>query len=226
MRLFLGSAALLATLALAGGAGAQSPTLFGTVGPGFTIKLSDASGNPVQSLDPGTYTIQVEDKADIHNFHLTGPGVDRATDIEQMGTFTWTATFVAGNYHYQCDAHPSIKGDFTVGATTPPPPPPPPPPTPPVTKPVALRATVGPGRSIVVSKAGVRLRSIPAGPVVITVGDRSAKDNFHLIGPGVNRLTSKAGKATLIWKVTLKSGLYAYRSDATPTLRGTFRVTA
>jgi len=89
---------------------------------------------------------------------------------------------------------------------------------------VALRATVGPGRSIVVSKAGVRLRSISAGPVVITVGDRSAKDNFHLIGPGVNRRTSKLGKATLVWKVTLKAGPYTYRSDATPTLRGTFRV--
>lgn len=223
MRLLLAFAALLATLALAGGAGAQSPTLFGTVGPGFTIKLSDASGNPVQSLDPGTYTIQIEDKADIHNFHLTGPGVDRATDIEQMGTFIWTVTFVAGKYHYQCDPHASImNGDVTVGATTPPPPPPPTL----VTKPAALRATVGPGRSIVVSKAGVRLRSISAGPVVITVGDRSAKDNFHLIGPGVNRRTANLGKATLVWKVTLKPGLYTYRSDATPTLRGTFRVTA
>jgi hypothetical protein len=226
MRLLLAFVALLASLALVGGAGAQSPTLFGTVGPGFTIKLADASGNPVQSLAPGTYTIQIEDKADIHNFHLTGPGVDKATGIEQMGTVIWTVTFVAGKYHYQCDPHASImNGDFTVGATTPPPPPPPPPPTP-VKAPAALRATVGPGRSIVVSKAGVRLRSIPAGPVVITVGDRSAKDNFHLIGPGLNRRTSKPGKATFVWKVTLKPGLYTYRSDATPTLRGTFRVTA
>ena len=147
--------------------------------------------------------------------------MDKATDVEQTGTFIWTVTFVAGKYHYQCDPHAStMKGDFTVGATAPPPPPPP---TPPATKPVALRATVGPGRSIAVSKAGVRLRSISAGPVVITVGDRSAKDNFHLIGPGVNRRMSKPGKATLVWKVTLKAGLYTYRSDATPTLRGTFR---
>ena len=105
MRLLRASTTLLAVLVLAGGAGAQSPTLFGTVGPGFTIKLSDASGNPVQSLDPGTYTIQIEDKADIHNFHLAGPGADKATDVEQTGTFIWTVTFVAGNYHYQCDPH-------------------------------------------------------------------------------------------------------------------------
>jgi hypothetical protein len=215
----------VAFLLLAGGAAAQAPTLFGTVGPGFSIRLSDAAGNPVQSLDPGTYTIQIEDKADIHNFHLTGPGVGRATDIEQTGTFLWTVTLAAGVYHYQCDPHAStMNGNFTVGA---PPPPPPPPPAPlPVKKPAALRATVGPGRSIVVSKAGVRLRSIAAGPAVITVSDRSTKDNFHLVGPGVNRTTSKLGKATLVWKVSLKRGLYTYRSDATPTLRGTFRVTA
>jgi len=221
MRLFLASAALTVVLAVAGGASAQGPTLFGTVGPGFSIRFSDAAGNPVRNLDPGTYTIQIEDKADIHNFHLTGPGVDMATDTDQMGTFVWTVTLVAGTYHYQCDPHSStMRGDFTVGAA------PPPPATPPATKPVALRATVGPGRSIVVSKAGVRLRSIAAGRAAITVKDRSAKDNFHLTGPGVNRATSKPGKQTVVWRLTLKRGLYRYRSDATPTLRGVFRVTA
>lgn len=218
MRVFLASAALLVVLAVAGGASAQAPTLFGTVGPGFSIRFSDAAGNPVRNLDPGTYTIQIEDKADIHNFHLTGAGVDKATDTEQMGTFTWTVTFVAGKYHYQCDPHAStMTGDFTVGTA------PPPPPTPPAAKPVALRAIVGPGPSIVLRKAGVRLRTIRSGPAVITVNDRSAKDNFHLIGPGVNRTTSKPGKRTVIWKLTLKRGLYTYRSDATPRLRGTFR---
>ena len=55
--------------------------------------------------------------------------------------------------------------------------------------------------------------------MVITVNDRSAKDNFHLVGPGVNRRTSKLGKARVTWKLTLKRGLYTYRSDATPSLR-------
>jgi hypothetical protein len=218
MRVFLASGVLLVVLAVAEGAGAQAPTLFGTVGPGFSIRFSDAAGNPVRNLAPGSYTIQIDDKADIHNFHLTGPGVDQATDTEQTGTFTWTVAFGAGKYHYQCDPHSStMRGDFTVGAA------PPPPPTPPTAKPVALRATVGPGPSIVLSKAGVRLRTIAAGPVVITVNDRSAKDNFHLTGPGVNRATSKAGKRAVVWKLTLKRGLYGYRSDATPALRGTFR---
>jgi len=147
--------------------------------------------------------------------------VDKSTSVAGTGTTTWKVKLEVGTYHYQCDPHSStMRGDFTVGAA------PPPPATPPATKPVALRATVGPGRSIVVSKAGVRLRSIAAGRAVITVMDRSAKDNFHLTGPGVNRATSKPGKQTLVWRLTLKRGLYRYRSDATPTLRGVFRVTA
>jgi hypothetical protein len=224
MRLALAAAPVLVVLALAGGAGAQSPTLFGTVGPGFTIRLADASGNPVTNLDPGTYTIQVDDKAGIHNFHLTGPGVDKATGIEELGTVTWTVTFAVGRYHYQCDPHAStLNGDFTVGTQ----PSPSPSPSPaPVTakKPVALAAAVGPGASISVARLGVRLRTVVAGPAVIMVRDRSAKDNLHLTGPGVNRATSKLGKPTVTWRVTLRHGLYTYRSDATPTLKGSFRV--
>ena len=58
---------------------------------------------------------------------------------------------------------------------------------------------------------------------MLTVTDRSAKDNFHLTGPGVNRATSKPGRGTFTWKLTLKAGTYVYRSDATPALRGTFK---
>ena len=65
-----------------------------------------------------------------------------------------------------------------------------------------------------------------AGPAVITVSDLSAKDNFHLTGPGVNRATSKPGKAKVTWKVTLKPGTYTYRSDASPALKGSFTVRA
>jgi hypothetical protein len=218
MRLLLLTITIVALLALAGGAGAQSPTLFGTVGPGFLIKLTDASGNPVRHLDPGSYTIQVEDKGDLHNFHLTGPGVDKATDIEPTGTVTWTVTFADGTYRYQCDAHPlTMKDDFTVGAVTTPP-------TVAKPKPITLAATVGPGATIALKTlAGKKVVSVKAGAVLIRVNDRSAKDNFHLVGPGVNRATSKPGKAAVTWKLTLKRGLYRYRSDATLTLKGSFR---
>ena len=59
----------------------QSTTLHGRVGPGFTISLTTESGARVTKLDPGTYDIEVQDLSDEHNFHLSGPGVDKATEI-------------------------------------------------------------------------------------------------------------------------------------------------
>src|SRR5579884_4068654 len=108
-------------------------TLQANVGPGFSISLTQ-NGTKVSSLAPGTYTIDVTDQADVHDFHLVGPGVDQATSIEGTGTTTWTVSFTVGTYQFFCDAHPTtMKGSFTVGTppptttTTPAPPPPPPP---------------------------------------------------------------------------------------------------
>jgi hypothetical protein len=221
IRVALAAAAAFAVLGAAGGAGAQGQTLTGVVGPGFTIRLTDSTGAAVKHLDPGTYTIQVQDLSDQHNFHLTGPGVDQATDVEPTGTVTWTVTFADGSYRFQCDPHQTTMfGTFTVGSV------PPPTPKPPAAKPVQLAASVGPGKSIALTRAGAKLRvaSLSAGAVVIRVSDRSATENFHLIGPGVNRATTRLGKTTPTWRLTLKRGLYAYRSDATPSLKGSVRV--
>src|SRR4051794_22845142 len=102
-------------------------TLQANVGPGYSISLTQ-NGVKVTHLDPGTYTINVNDQADIHNFDLFGPGVKESTGVDTIGTTTWTVTFTDGTYNYVCDAHPaSIKGSFTVGTvqttttTTPPP---------------------------------------------------------------------------------------------------------
>ena len=112
------------TLLLAGLAAAVSVarpsstagTLQASVGPGYTISLSQ-NGTKVTQLDPGTYTIDVNDQSGIHNFHLTGPGVNEATDIEGTGQTTWTVTFADGTYTYVCDAHPTqMRGTFTVGS--------------------------------------------------------------------------------------------------------------
>ena len=90
-------------------------TLDGTVGPGFDIALK-RNGQAVTTLTPGTYILNVDDQADIHNFHLTGPGVDVSTDVSFKGTKSFTITLKAGKYHYQCDPHASsLNGDFTVG---------------------------------------------------------------------------------------------------------------
>ena len=74
-------------------------------------------------LDPGTYEITVDDLSEEHNFHLSGPGVDRATEIGDVGTQTWTVTLRDGTYTYVCDPHQgTMRGSFTVGNVTTPPP--------------------------------------------------------------------------------------------------------
>ena len=124
--LVLSIAGLAAAVSVARPA-ATDGTLQATVGPGYSINLTQ-NGVKVTHLDPGTYTINVNDQADIHNFDLFGPGVKESTGIDTIGTATWTVTFTDGTYNYNCDAHPaSMKGKFTVGTvqtttTTPPPP--------------------------------------------------------------------------------------------------------
>ena len=117
--LALSCAGLVAAVSVARPA-ATDGTLQGTVGPGYSITLTQ-NGAKVTHLDPGTYTINVDDKSDQHDFHLFGTGVDQATAVEDVTTATWTVTFTDGTYTYVCDAHPgSMIGKFTVGnvATT------------------------------------------------------------------------------------------------------------
>ncbi|HEY7604859.1 MAG TPA: hypothetical protein VH760_11415 [Gaiellaceae bacterium] len=226
IRVAVAGLAVLAALGAAGGAGAQGQTLTGVVGPGFSIRLTDSTGAAFKRLDPGTYTIQVQDLSPEHNFHLTGPGVDQATEVETTGTVTWTVTFTDGTHHFQCDPHQTTMfGSFTVGGA-PPPTQPPPAPKPPAARAIQLAGSVGPDKRIALTRAGSRLRvvSLKPGAVVLRVVDRSATDNFRLTGPGVNRATTKAGKSTVTWRLTLKRGTYAYRSDATPSLKGSVRV--
>jgi len=91
---------------------------------------------------------------------------------------------------------------------------PPPPPKPTVEK---LSGSVGPKAKIALT------RSAKAGKAQITVRDMSKKDNFHLSGPGVNKKTGVAWTGTAKWTVTLKKGMYTFRSDAHASLHGTLR---
>jgi plastocyanin len=104
----------LAALAVAVSAQAATPTLNGTVGPGFTITLTQG-GKAVKALKAGTYTVKIADKSSIHNFHLFGPGVNKLTSVGGMGNTTWTVTLKKGVYKYQCDPHKAfMKGSFVV----------------------------------------------------------------------------------------------------------------
>jgi hypothetical protein len=194
---------------------AQTAELIGTVGPDFTIALTRPDGSAVATLDPGAYTMRVDDRSEEHNFHFTGPGVDMATSAAAVETATWPVSLVDGRYTIVCDVHP-IQMRRTIVVGNPPPAPPPPTPPPPLGR---LTATVGPGLRIVVSA-----RSVRSGRYAITVRDRSATENFHLTGPGLNRRTGVAFRGQARWTVTLRKGTYRFRSDRTVRLRGTLRV--
>ena len=96
------------------------PDLILTVGPDPRIAAFYADGRPVTNLPPGTYTIQVHDLSATHNFHLTGPGVDEKTSVDDIEHPVWRLTLRAGKYTFKCDVHPTIKGSFTVSTNAPP----------------------------------------------------------------------------------------------------------
>jgi plastocyanin len=98
------------------GGGSTTGTLKGETGPGFTIEVSQ-NGSDAETVKAGTYTLEVEDKSDMHNFHLIGPGVDEeVTDVPFVGEKSVTVTLEPGTYTYQCDPHAAngMKGTFTV----------------------------------------------------------------------------------------------------------------
>ena len=92
-------------------------TLMGTVGTSeepeaYEIALTTADGQAVETVAAGAYTVVVEDYAEVHNFHLSGAGVDAATDVEGTGKKTFQVTFEPGEYRYLCDPHPSMQGSL------------------------------------------------------------------------------------------------------------------
>jgi plastocyanin len=105
MRLITGGlTTILATLALASATSAatHTNTLTGTVGPGFTITMNK------KTVKAGTYAITIHDRASIHDFHLTGLGVNKKTSVTGTGTTKWTVKLKKGTYHFVCDPHRTI----------------------------------------------------------------------------------------------------------------------
>jgi hypothetical protein len=106
---------VVAALVALGSASAAPRTVTGTVGPGFTISLK-LNGKKVSRLKPTTYRFRVTDKASIHDFHLSGPGVNKViTGIGFEGTKTASIKLRKGTYRYRCDVHPDeMHGSFRV----------------------------------------------------------------------------------------------------------------
>ena len=109
----IGAAALIAT---GSGSAAAPKTVTGTVGPGFTIGLT-MQGKKVTKLKAGTpYRFVISDRADIHDFHLSGPGFNRVlTSVDFTGTKTFVLRLKKGSYRFVCDPHASfMHGSFVV----------------------------------------------------------------------------------------------------------------
>lgn len=114
--LLLGAAVAAALAAAGTGSAAAEKTVNGTVGPGFTIGLT-MQGKQVTKLKAGTpYRFVINDRADIHDFHLSGPGFDRVlTGVEFTGTKSFELKLKRGSYRFVCDPHAGIMhGHFQV----------------------------------------------------------------------------------------------------------------
>jgi plastocyanin len=207
--LVLSIAGLAAAVSVARSA-ATDGTLQASVGPGYSISLTQ-NGVKVTHLDPGTYTINVDDKADIHNFDLFGPGVKESTGIDTVGTTTWTVTFTDGTYNYNCDAHPgSMNGKFTVGTvqtttTTAPPP---------VALKVKAKAKVT-ARTVAVTATATKVASLDFGlwkgtKRVAHATARAKVKTVKLKAPSAGRYVAK---------VTAKAGGKTVRASAAVTVR-------
>jgi plastocyanin len=225
IRLLVFLAALGAVFASPTAAFAQTQRLVANVGQNdaFIITLRTASGGSVDNISPGTYEIEVNDHSAMHNFHLTGPGVDRRTTEAFVGREIWTVTLQNGRYTFLCDPHPTqMRGTFTVGIPTPAPPPPTPP-----SRVTTLLATVGPGATISLrTRSGRRVSRVRRGRYRIVVRDRSRMHNFHLRGRGVNKRTTVPFRGSTTWTVTLRPGTYRFLCDPhARRMRGSFRVT-
>jgi plastocyanin len=92
----------------------------------------------------------------------------------------------------------------------------------------ALEGEVGPGFKIEVSQNGEDAETVKAGTYTLKVEDKSPSHNFHLIGPGVDKVVTAvpfSGEKTVT--VALEKGTYTYQCDphATSGMKGTFTVT-
>src|SRR5205823_2726932 len=115
-RSLLPAAIAAATLAAAGsGSAAATSTVNGTVGPGYTIGLT-MHGKRVTQLRAGTYRFVISDRSSIHDFHLSGPGLDRVlTTVDYTGTKSFVLRLEKGSYRFRCDPHASfMHGRFVV----------------------------------------------------------------------------------------------------------------
>jgi hypothetical protein len=200
---------LAAQLVTAHWAGADGvPQLVGTVGPGFTIDLTDAMGKHVDVVPAGRYEVLIHDLSDMHNFVLGEKATGNRpaqTEVSFVGDATFIVDLRPGLWVYACSPHfETMNGKLMV-----------------VAAPAAPAATQSVSAVVTAARAIMSRQSLSPGLVRITVSDRSAKAGFHLRGPGIDRRTGRAFTGTVIWTVQLAAGTYRFGSA---TLSGTLTV--
>jgi hypothetical protein len=87
-----------------------------------------------------------------------------------------------------------------------------------------LTAKVTAGSISLTDKDGQRVTRLAPNYYRFVVKDLSRGQNFHLIGPSVDKRTKVSARVTRIWTVYLKPGTYTYRSDRRATMSRTFTV--
>jgi plastocyanin len=90
-----------------------------------------------------------------------------------------------------------------------------------------VKGTVGPGFTIGLSLNGKKVTKLKAGtPYRFAISDRSSSHDFHLIGPGLNRVLTSVGFAgAKSYTLTLKKGSYRFHCDPHASfMHGAFKV--
>jgi len=110
------AATAVALVIVSAGFGSRSGvTLKATVGPGFTITLTQG-GHRVTSLMPGTYRMVVVDRSQEHNFALRSAGKTLSlSSVGWTGTKTVSVKLGKGTWAYYCAPHAEeMRGTFRV----------------------------------------------------------------------------------------------------------------
>ena len=178
-------------------AGSEEPLLIGTVGPGFTIELTDAQGTQVSTLTPGRYHLVVHDLSSEHNFVMADEPAGRKfviqTEVAFVGDRSFDLDLTPGNYAYACAPHfQTMNGRFLVLE--------------PLPKKLAGTVTAA-------GRVTLTPRTVAAGRYRLTVRDRSKARGFRLVGAGIKRTTGRAFVGTRSWTFQLAAGTYRFGTD-------------
>jgi len=88
---------------------------------------------------------------------------------------------------------------------------------------LVLQGTVQ-GRKVLLRLDGRVVTKLAVGSFTFVVTDSSRKQNFKLVGPGVNKSTPLKGTGRSTWTLSLRKGTYRYWSTGRPGVRKSFTV--